>query len=288
MRFVLKTFFLLFVAVFSFKGLGQSVLTNSMVYDYNVGDTMQFHSSGNSCCFADILYNIISKSYSSNNDTVIYGVKINTRSFQSSMVIYSSPTITIGSSNASWKYYDLNMPFPAPTLSNSAYYQKDTLITAYCNKQTLKSQSYCYSNFECDGKIEEYSSGLGHTYSYAFYYQASLVTQGYIPAIQELTYYHKVGEPPCGTNHVALILDVNKNYLNTNNIILYPNPVLDKLNITSENIITSVEITDVYGKVFYFNAINNTINIEQLNTGMYFLKKINNNNISLKKIIKID
>lgn len=282
-----RCFLLVLFLCFAQKIVCQSVLTNSMVYNFNVGDTFQIHSSGNSCCYNDYLYVINAKNYSSNLDTVIYGLNVNFRSFQGSLVIYGSPTVTIGSYTSTWKYNNLNMPFPAPILNSGGYYQKDTLIFDYCNKQTLKSQSYCFSNFECDSKIEKYSCGLGHTFSYQFYYQSSLM-QNYQPVTQNLTYYHKIGESPCGISNIGLILNIDKNYLDKGAINFYPNPTTDKITIASENIITSIEIMDLYGKILYLKSDNNTVIVKQLEAGIYFLKKINNNNVSSKKIIKID
>lgn len=260
-----------------------------MVYNFNVNDTFQIHSSGNQCCFSDALYSLDSKTYSLNGDTVIYGVKVNTRDFHGNAMQHSS-TVTTNSYTTTWKYYDLSMPLTTPTLtSNSYYYQKDTTILDYCNKLTLKSQAYCYSNYECDSKIEKYSSGLGHTYSYFFSYQETLITAGYQPITIDLVYYHKVGEPPCGMSSVGLILGVNKNNIYAYDINFYPNPTKDKLYISAGGDISTVEFADVYGKTFCFNLENNSINLNTLNSGVYFLRKINNtfSNKNIK-IIKTD
>ena len=192
-----------------------------MVYNFSVGDTFQYHTTGNNCCFQYQLKVIASKNYSLNGDTVIYGINSVDRSTISNSMTWTSTT-TISSSTLTEKYFDLNMPFAVPTLSNGGYYQKDTIILAYCNNLTSQSQAYCYSNFECDSKIEKYSSSLGHTYSYFYSYQASIYSQGYQPITQQLIYHHKIGGQPCGQSNLSAVLVITKNKLIIISSIFHP------------------------------------------------------------------
>jgi hypothetical protein len=258
-----------------------------MVYNFNVNDTFQYHSTGNSCCDFQRLNVIQSKSYSANGDTVIYGIN---SLLKSTIVNFSAMTVTtsVTTSTLTQKYFDLNLQFVAPTLTiNNGYYQKDTTIFENCNKQTIKSQAFCFSNFECNTSIDKSSSGLGHTYSYYDNYQSSLVTQGYLAQVNELVYYHKVGELPCG-HYVSMVTGIKENNSNTNNFNFYPNPTSNQIAIYSDVIVENIEIADIYGKIFNFGVTNNTVNLNVLNNGVYFFKKINNNIIAAKKIIKVD
>jgi len=84
-------------------------------------------------------------------------------------------------------------------------------------------------------------------------------------------------------------LSVNDDVAFTNDLSIYPNPTKGFINIKTQNNISKVLIFDVTGKiVLKRNSIeNNSLNISNLNTGIYLLKifDINNNNIT-RKLIK--
>lgn len=69
---------------------------------------------------------------------------------------------------------------------------------------------------------------------------------------------------------------------------VYPNPATDIINIESENeIVKSIEINDVNGKLIPLNSINNqTIDINSLANGVYFLKIKSNTGEEIHKVIK--
>ncbi len=76
-----------------------------------------------------------------------------------------------------------------------------------------------------------------------------------------------------------------------NNFLVYPNPCNDKLFISSatENLNYTFEITDITSKLILSaqNETSNSIDISNLEKGVYFLKIMNGNTIlSTKKIIK--
>jgi len=81
------------------------------------------------------------------------------------------------------------------------------------------------------------------------------------------------------------VLSVSE-YNITNQLNIYPNPSLGSLNISTELPIDKVEIYDVFGKLLLkeFNTIH--INIEKLNSGIYFVKIYSDSKIGTKKIIK--
>jgi hypothetical protein len=76
----------------------------------------------------------------------------------------------------------------------------------------------------------------------------------------------------------------------TNQINVFPNPASDILNINNVKQNTKLLITDINGKVIYTKQINtgdNKIEISQFPTGIYLVRMITKQNISIRKIIKI-
>lgn len=85
------------------------------------------------------------------------------------------------------------------------------------------------------------------------------------------------------------ILSVKENNLE-NQIIIYPNPIKDILNIKTENsILSTVSIIDFQGREVLTKSTNlNSINMSKFSSGVYFLKIKSDNNVSIfKKIIKL-
>ena len=67
----------------------------------------------------------------------------------------------------------------------------------------------------------------------------------------------------------------------TSNILVYPNPVKDVLNIEGE--FESVELFDVFGKLVLIST-ESTVNTKDISDGIYMMNIINNNMIITKKI----
>lgn len=64
---------------------------------------------------------------------------------------------------------------------------------------------------------------------------------------------------------------------NTNlaNISLYPNPVIDQLNISAGNVIRTVNVFNVFGQMvaaYHFNSSDARVDFTQLSKGIYFIK----------------
>ncbi len=86
-----------------------------------------------------------------------------------------------------------------------------------------------------------------------------------------------------------------KKFLNNSNIKIYPNPFTDMIEvdiISKEYFDLVLQIADIKGNVVYHTKIingfhKNTLNLENLSTGIYFLSLIKNNDIIRKvKVIK--
>jgi len=75
---------------------------------------------------------------------------------------------------------------------------------------------------------------------------------------------------------------------NISNSIVYPNPVIDHLNIKSNQNIEIIEIIDISNnKIIKIDNPVNRIDVSYLNVGLYFLKIYTDNNIFYSKLIKI-
>lgn len=83
------------------------------------------------------------------------------------------------------------------------------------------------------------------------------------------------------------LLGVNQNQLT--DVVLYPNPVTDVLQISAKTEIISVEIYNINGQKLMsknLNSVQGEINLDSLSTGIYFARVLADNSIGTFKIIK--
>jgi hypothetical protein len=85
----------------------------------------------------------------------------------------------------------------------------------------------------------------------------------------------------------------NVELINANsNFNFYPNPTTDLLNIETQNKISNIQICNILGKqIMNFpvnsNSNSNSINIEKLQKGIYFVNLVDNNSkVETFKIVK--
>jgi PKD repeat protein len=84
-------------------------------------------------------------------------------------------------------------------------------------------------------------------------------------------------------------LGVGVNENNNHLDIIYPNPFKDNITVKSSNIIRMISITDLSGKEVFkanYTLQNISLNLSKLNSGIYLMKIVSSDNISVKKIIK--
>lgn len=76
--------------------------------------------------------------------------------------------------------------------------------------------------------------------------------------------------------------------ISKNNIVIYPNPVSDILQISSESSIHNYKIMNIQGAVLKEgNPIENTIDVSNLSSGLYFLQmKLENGDEQIQRVIK--
>ncbi|MEN9521652.1 MAG: hypothetical protein RL065_29 [Bacteroidota bacterium] len=73
-------------------------------------------------------------------------------------------------------------------------------------------------------------------------------------------------------------------------IILYPNPFTETLTINTAEVIKQIFVFDILGKVVYekdnIGNCSYNINLKNLQSGIYTIKTIGNNSVSIQKILK--
>ncbi len=72
-------------------------------------------------------------------------------------------------------------------------------------------------------------------------------------------------------------------------VAMTPNPVKDLLTISSDDVITSVLIYDVQGRIIatqISNSTHTTLDMSQLNAGVYLVKVLTENGVKVEKILK--
>lgn len=73
----------------------------------------------------------------------------------------------------------------------------------------------------------------------------------------------------------------------SNNVSIYPNPVVDMLNIESDSEIRYVEIFDISGRMVLRTEGNNTrISTQSLTSGVYAVRVVTENDVCVQKIVK--
>jgi len=73
------------------------------------------------------------------------------------------------------------------------------------------------------------------------------------------------------------------------NVVVYPNPVKDILNIRLEQNITAVSLYNVLGQEIqkkFYDSKEITIDVSSLLSGTYFVKVISNNGVKTLKVVK--
>lgn len=272
-----------FIFIFSINTFAQLTLTVGQVYNYNVGDVFQYNYSPSSTSPTYITDTVISKTISTNLDTVKYLYK--RYSYKLPSCMSCPPTITY--STYSNSYHSLSSSFSYSNLSNCsvsiiAPCVKDTIIAnGFCGKKTFKSQWVGVASASVVSVYTindaNFSEGLGQTYLY-------IENIGnFDPSYTNMIYYNKSGIT-CGTYAVG----INENVINK--FLLFPNPTNSTLKIIDEqndfkNSI--IEIKNNFGQTVMLIPFTDNIDITNLVTGIYYLSIKGNSNYKPIKVIKI-
>ena len=76
-----------------------------------------------------------------------------------------------------------------------------------------------------------------------------------------------------------------------NDFVIYPNPVNDRLYIETQTLTQTIEIYDVYGRIQNLSnsatqQLSNSINVDNLNSGVYFVKVVTEKGEVVKRFVK--
>lgn len=86
------------------------------------------------------------------------------------------------------------------------------------------------------------------------------------------------------THNATGIHDVDESIVD---MMVYPNPVMDVLNITTEMSIDRIEVYNMQGQLIkYINGNIRTINVSDLSAGTYMFNIVTDNGLCVKKIVK--
>ena len=140
-------------------------------------------------------------------------------------------------------------------------------------------------NLRSTGGVENFDSGYftgpGAQFTYTF-------------TIPGITTYICDPHPNSMYGAVTVLGTASTNEINNFKFEIYPNPVIDIVNLTFENNFENmfkVEIYDSLGRLSFTQNKSSTgnklsLNISELERGIYILKLYNNNKISVQRIIK--
>jgi hypothetical protein len=88
---------------------------------------------------------------------------------------------------------------------------------------------------------------------------------------------------------VSSPLRTAKDFSSAADVSIFPNPASEKITVKSDQIISSVEISDLTGKVIRMiepNSVDAEINVTDFNTGIYLCKSTGaDGSVSIKKFM---
>jgi len=276
----MKRFYLYVVlSLFSFKYYGQTILTNGLVYNYSVGDTIKHYTQVNAG--PPISYTTTYTQKTVKIDTIIYQVK--QQYYQPASCMTCS--VSAGINTYSYQVTDLNANAIHFTLTNTVCTtQYDSSYTNGCGQiVNLRQNNWGPTCFEPDMYKSYLMEGVGLFYEYSYGQDPNHYTN-----TKTLTYYHKVGQAPCGGNGMPLIAKENSIF---DKVSVFPNPVTNKKisikNASREDL--TITINSIEGKeILRFNltSVDFDFNVK-IESGLYFMKiqKSNSTDFTTRKII---
>lgn len=154
-------------------------------------------------------------------------------------------------------------------------YLDDTLLSLTCNYGTNNGH---YGNLPVSGVMTlgtRYANGFG-----AFF-------NGFL---DDVRIYNQVLTPTEITSLYQETITNVETTKSSNSIKIYPNPTQGKVNIISDSIIKSVEVTNILNEVIYYGALNDSnlytnIDISGYPNGVYFIKINDGKNTNINKFI---
>ncbi len=298
-----------------------TTFTNSEVFDLNVGDEYHFSYSNNAPGTSpgyDIRNHIvIGRTISPNGDTVRIQL-LEHRERQTSVVDYTTnpPSIvytTTYSNRTFTKSYlyqnavfNSKIGFEVSTSTDSILNFYDTIATTtgysyylpyyntntYNNRITInpENQIFAYDSIQSSWIVDYYLINpysmyyLVGIFDFSNYWNNQSGGSGY-PEYYSMLYFKK-GTETWGTPR--LVTGIDNVQSNKKKTLIYPNPAQNELYLETEDptAFRNYEIVDLKGRFVEQGIFSNRLNIEQLKSGIYFIKLIRNENTEVLKFIK--
>jgi hypothetical protein len=285
-----KTLALLFLSLFA-SMRSQVTLTNAQVFNYSVGDTIQFEIVHAWCPTKPTLYNqwvILQKTSIPNQITYILEEKRrdNCNGCLGSYGNYSlTNTLVISNADSLAKYveaYNTSPCIPYGLYTESVFTDPNGKLT---NLRTFQTNTMNPSCTPQNGSNARLTAGVGESYY--------LSVQNGDPCFfsKDFNYYHKIGENPVGTS-TKFTVGLKEVKPQENEITIFPNPTSDG-NFGIENPakdVLNIRILSVTGQeLFAISSEENIIFIKpQLPPALYVISihRASGENLIKKLIIK--
>ncbi len=273
-----RFYFLAILSICFFRFFSQSVLTNGLVYNYSVGDTIKYYTQYNAGPSVSYTMTFIQKVVKT--DTLLYQIKEQYYQWPSCMTC----SATTGVNTYSYQVTDLNANAAHFTLTNTVCTtQYDSSYTNGCGQTVnFRQNNWGPTCFEPDMYKSYLIEGVGLFYQYIYGQDPSHYTN-----TKTLTYYHKFGQTPCDGNGMPMGIN-SANILKY--ISVYPNPVTHQIiHINNDDKLKLlISISSIDGKVLYeATSDNELIEIhKEFDSGIYFIKLQNQlGESSIKKFV---
>lgn len=260
-----------------------TLLTVGEVFDFAVGDQFQFSGSASGQPPNADRITITDKYFSQDNDTLFYQREHN--SYYSYMnynngqpyleYVFFSKTDTVS-------YTELDQPisvFDNNFLFDVHIGYSSILCDSLINRTDILNNP---GGFPGDHYIREFGKGLGQTFNY--YYSADVQTT----LVSDKLFYYKKGNMICGVPDVVKVGSVKFE----STVSIYPNPANSFITYTINKPISTkafYSIFDCTGLNRSTGSVNqgtNTINIENLRTGIYLIKIVTGDAVYTGKFVR--
>jgi hypothetical protein len=279
----MKKFIYLFICIVtSFSFFAQSPLTVGSVYDFSIGDTICFIKTPNLGIAPPTTYTNTFLQKTVKVDTIIYQIK---------QAYYTPPacqtcTPSSGINTYSFQVVNLNSLAQHASFTNTTCTTlHDTIYINNCGITVMyRENPTTLSCFEPTTFSSYLYSGLGNFYSYTI---NNSLPPGY-GISNELTFFHKVGQPRCSGNGQPLAILENELW---NLVSVFPNPSINqKLSIqNSSKDELNISILSIDGKsVYELRNMGPFIEIsDAFDKGIYFVRLTNarSNESTVRKVV---
>lgn len=270
--------------VFSNSLFCQEISKVGEIYDFEIGDKFHYDVGGGTWpegSRSKVKVIVIDKYYSSNNDTLYYELDRQVNAFDH----LAPPGGYLWRDSVSLSYFNLD------SLINNGNIDSAVSDSDLFNGRTINyfdsindNTSEYFTNLS-----EKYVRGCGR----AYFREES--NDGLYLDFSRLAYFKK-GIEEWGTPYTFIITGIDKNGDTDIKVHIYPNPAINELTLESDNgniRFHKAEIYSLNGKLlneFEMNGVTNkTINIADLEGGVYVLKLYkDNNSVLLKKVVKLN